>query len=124
MLNIEEVINILPKIELAAKYETTEYKLFTKDRRIIYGTEEYEFLEKSAPKYLQCFQDFEGKHHYHIAPGDTADEGKKLVAYAFSKGYKDFKGLGWILVIVHETECTIVDALVVTVGAAHGRDSS
>lgn len=41
---------------------------------------------------------------YFIAAGDKPSEGKELFAHAHSKGYKEFKGLGWILVVEHETE--------------------
>ena len=40
---------------------------------------------------------------YFIAQDDKSDE-EELFAYAVSEGYKDYKGLGWVLLLEHETE--------------------
>ncbi len=100
VLNIEEIINILKGVE---EEETLGFKLLTKEGGVIYATEEYELFEDISDELLSHFQ--EGGHiHYFIAPGDKPEDGEELFAHAHSKGYKDFKGLGWILIIEYETE--------------------
>jgi len=104
VLNIEEVISIIKKIEATHKYETLELKLITKDKKIIYSTEEFELFEQIPDKFLSPFV-CRGKHvEYFIAEGDKPGESEELFAHAHSKGYRDFKGLGWILIVEHKTE--------------------
>lgn len=105
VLNIEEVINIIKTIEATHKHKTLEFKLITKDRKIIYSTEESELFEQIPDEFLSPFGHSRGKHvEYFIAEGDKPGESEELVAHAHSKGYRDFKGLGWILIVEHKTE--------------------
>ena len=108
VLNIEETINIIKKAEAAQqqKQKTTEFKLLTKDGKVIYSTEEYEFLE-NLPKdvFSRLCKEEEHKHrHYFIAAGDKRDEEEELFAHVYSKGHRDYKGIGWILVVEHKTK--------------------
>ncbi len=104
VLNIEEAISILKEAKATAGYKTTEFKLLTKDGKLIYSTEDFEFFEDVSHKLLSRFHQEEEHLDYFIAEGDKAGEGDELFAHAKSKGYTDYKGLGWILVIEHETE--------------------
>ncbi|GAI53546.1 unnamed protein product, partial [marine sediment metagenome] len=100
----EEVINIIKKAEATIKYDTTQFKLLTKDGKIIYSTEEFRFLEEIPDELLSAFEQEKEHVSYFIAAGDKPGEGKELFAHAHSKGYGDYKGLGWILIIEHITE--------------------
>ncbi|MFH1423271.1 MAG: HAMP domain-containing protein, partial [Planctomycetota bacterium] len=108
VLNIEEVINIIKELERKAEeeIETREYKLLTKDGKIIYATEEYGFFEDISEELFPMFEMGEGERmiYYFTAEGDKPGEGEELFAHAHSKGYRNYKGLGWVLVIEHETE--------------------
>jgi len=106
VLNIEEAINIIKEVETSAKYKTTQFKLLTKDGNFIYSTENFGFLEGVSHKLLSRFrQEERGKHFdYFIAEGDKPGEENELFAHAHSKGYKEYKGLEWILIIEHTTE--------------------
>jgi len=101
--NIEEVINIIKRAEALTKYNTTEFKLCTEYGKIIYSTEKFVFFDNIPDKLLSHFES-EEHMEYFIAKGDERDEGKELFAYAHSRGYKDYKGLGWNLIVEHETE--------------------
>jgi len=103
VLNIEDTINILN--EAAKEYSSAEFKLLTQNGKIIYATEEFEFLESLPARLPFHLREKEtgNTKTYFIAKGDRAGEGDELFAYAPSKGYKDYKGLGWILVIEHKT---------------------
>ena len=104
VLNIEEVINVVKKIEATHKHKTLAFKLITKDKKIIYSTDEFELFEQMPDKFLLSFKR-RGEHAgYFIAEGDKPGEGEELFAHAHSKGYRDFKGLGWILIVEHKTE--------------------
>lgn len=105
VLNIQEVINIIQEAERASEFHTTEFKLLTKDGRIIYSTEKHEFLESFPDELVSRFHCETDEHtNYFIAAGNKPGEGEELFAHASSSGYKDFRGLGWLLVVEYETE--------------------
>ncbi|MHC4545133.1 MAG: ATP-binding protein [Planctomycetota bacterium] len=105
VLNIKEAINVLREAKASAKYKTTQFKLLTKDGMFIYSTEDFEFFENISHKLLSRLHQESGKHlDYFIAEADKPGEGEELFTHAHSRGYKDFQGLGWTLIIEHETK--------------------
>ncbi len=113
VLNIEDVISVLDQgmepgeahmEHLHAEHETMELRLLTKDGKVIYSTEKapYEIFEDVPEELLSRLGTKEDKHYF-IAIGDKPGEGDRLYSRAHSTGYMDYKGLGWILVIEHET---------------------
>jgi len=104
ILNIEEVVNILKETEASAKYKTTQFKLLTKDGKLLYSTEDFEFLEDTPHKLLSRFHQQQKHSGYFIAEGDKPAKGGELFAHAHSKGHRDYKGLGWILIVEHKTK--------------------
>ena len=108
VLNIEETINFIKKAEATAEEVTSrKFKLLHKDRKVIYATGGNEFLEPLPEELLLLLRDHYdveyGRDGYFIGAGDKAEE-TKLYAYTHSEGYKDFKGLGWIILVEHETK--------------------
>ena len=105
VFNIEETINIIKTGESATEDSIREFKLITKDGKIIYATEEFQVFENISDKLLSQFKESEKKRRgYFIAEGNQPGEGKELFAHAHSKGYRDFRGLGWILIVEHKTK--------------------
>jgi signal transduction histidine kinase len=105
VLNIEESINIIKEIEAQSEYKTTEFKLIDKNGKIIYSTGEFEIFENISNELSSHLKESKGSHReYAICPGDKPEEGKELVVCAHSKGYRDYKGLDWILITEQETE--------------------
>jgi len=102
VLNIEEVIRIIKEAYAASEYERVDFKLVTAAGKIIYSTEEYEILEDVSGE--EFFERIKDNRQYFTQERDLPHEGEELFAFAHSKGYKDFKGLGWVLLIEHETE--------------------
>jgi len=88
------------------EHETIEFKLLTKDGKIIYSTEEFEFFQDIYNETIARFGKIEDPKHrdYFIGSGDMPGEGEELFAHVHSKGYKNYKGLGWFLIIEHEVE--------------------
>ena len=105
VVNIQEIINVIKEAEQASQFETREFELATGDGRVIYSTGEHKFFEELPEKVLTKFREWDryGGVPYFIKAGDTAGEGEELITHAHSKGYKDYRGLGWILVVEHET---------------------
>jgi len=101
VLNIEEGINIINEAKNSAKYKTTQFKIVNKNGKIIYSTKtETEPFENIPEVLLPIHTE---KHYYGYFTAEDKEE-ERLFTYARSKGYKDFKGLGWILVVEHTTE--------------------
>jgi len=90
--------DIIREAEIAIKkYETTSIKLTTKDGKLIYSTKAFRFLEDVSEKVF--IKNVKGESGFFIA-----EEGgrEKLFSFAHSKGYRDFDGHGWILVMGHD----------------------
>ena len=105
--NIEDMIIVVRALEpsgIPGEAKTREFKLVDKDGRLIYSTEEFKFLEKLPINLLSEFKKESSHRAYFIAEGDKPGEGEELFAHARSRGYKDFMGLGWILIVEHETK--------------------
>ncbi len=107
VLNIEEVTRIIKELRLPEPFSghrTLHLKLLTRDGRLIYSTKEFRFLEDVS----HLVPDFVNRSRKHVATsirqGHEPGEGEELSVHVHSKGYKDYKGLGWILMIDHETE--------------------
>jgi len=109
ILNFEETINIVKGIEAGVKNPSTEFKLITKDGKILYSTDEFNFFENIPDELLPDLKSDELiSHHEHIQyfvmEGDKPGEGEGLFAHAHSRGFEDYKGLGWILITEHKTK--------------------
>ena len=106
VVNLEAVISCLKD---ADELEPAEFKLLTDDHRIIYSTEGYSILEplpgglpfdpphRNAPNWM----------NYFIAEGDTPGEGDRLCAFAHSSGFRDYGGLGWVLLVEHDRKAIL-----------------
>ncbi len=106
VLNIEYVIGIIKESEqinrqLDSEYMSMHYELVTGDGKVIYSTRDFEMLEETSVT-LQAFdQHEEGHGNYNII---TKDNGNKLAVHTHSRGYRDFKGLGWTLIVEYESD--------------------
>jgi len=107
VLNIHEVINIIKEIELHKLHKTTKFTLLTKDLKVIYSTDEHEFLSDlsgAQTSILRIDTANEASKAVFTTQSDKTNGVKMLVAYAHSAGYKNFSGLGWILAIERQTK--------------------
>ncbi len=102
VLNIQEAINMIEKMQLSGMHsghKNMAYQLMTKEGMLIYSTDEKEkpfnnILHLYEPDYSD--ESFNSKISY---------EGSEevLLIHTHSRGYKDFKGFGWILILKHKT---------------------
>ena len=114
VLNIDEVIRIVKELaeneeQIGHGYEeqaASGIKLLTGDGRVIYSTEEFEVLEDVSEELISRFYLVTSPEHvqYFIGPSDLPGEGEEMFSHSHSDGYREFKGLDWILVIEHKTE--------------------
>ena len=89
------------------KYETTRIKIVTKDGRLIYSTKAFRFLEDVSER--EFFKKIKGANGSLI----TVKEGgrEELFSCAHSESYRNFAGLQWILVMVHNVDEVLKPAL-------------
>ncbi|MHC5059788.1 MAG: ATP-binding protein [Planctomycetota bacterium] len=99
VINIKEVINIVKEAHKSSGYNTAEFKLLTRQSRVIYSTDEYAIFENMPEEFFNNLheKDRRGHKNHFISTGAEPEDEKKLLAYAHSKGYKDYKGSGWML---------------------------
>ncbi len=100
ILNIEEIINIIDELKDSSKYESENFELLTKEGSAIHETKEFEFLGIMPEEELRKYTSSEG---YFIIQEEGEDE-TEIIAHAHSVGYKDFKGLGWIIIVEYEVD--------------------
>jgi PAS domain S-box-containing protein len=92
------VKGIVRTAEIASKkHKTTEIKLTTKDGKLIYATKAFKILEDVSGQ--EYFKNIKG-----VSGSFIAVEGgiKRLYSYTHSNGYREFAGLGWILLVGHD----------------------
>ncbi len=100
VLNIEEAINIIKEVEGTAKYQNSQFTLLNGKSEVIYSTKGFGLFEDVSN--YPFYGKIEGKSGYFVSDKGTQDENEKLFAYSRSEGYRDYKGLGWILILEHE----------------------
>jgi PAS domain S-box-containing protein/putative nucleotidyltransferase with HDIG domain len=103
VLNIREIFSIIDKLKLKGKHaqhKTMHFKLATEDGRLIYSTTDFVSFEDISKELAPPHGPKEADHVDHLID----ERNKKLFTYAYSKGFRDFKGLKWILIIEHNTE--------------------
>ena len=99
ILSVLNIKGIIRESEIATKkYETTRIKVITKDGRLIYKTKAFKFLEDVSEKGF--FKKIKGENGFFV---DRVGGRERLYSYAHSKGYRNFEGLQWILVVGHDT---------------------
>lgn len=92
------VKDIVRTAEIASKkYKSTEIKLTTKDGKLIYATKVFKILEDVSGK--EYFKNIKGANGSFIAVEGGI---KRLYSYTRSSGYREFAGLGWILLVGHD----------------------
>ncbi|MBN1272559.1 MAG: HAMP domain-containing protein [Candidatus Aminicenantes bacterium] len=102
VLNIEEAIKIIKESDAEFEYAGTIFKLITQYGDTIYSTGTFQIFEKVPETLMSLYREkqLEPSHYFLLKDKDAGIN--KLYSFAFSKGYKDFNGLEWILVIEHE----------------------
>jgi PAS domain S-box-containing protein len=104
VLNIEETINIIKEAKKLQEYSGLQFKLIDGDGKLIYATGEFELFEDLSDKLVpHIFYETGRDVGYAILEADESSGQEQLIASAHSKGYRDYNGLGWHLVVGNET---------------------
>ncbi|MBW2264751.1 MAG: response regulator [Deltaproteobacteria bacterium] len=105
VLNIEEAINIVKKARETPKYSSTHFKLLNRNGQLIYSTEEYKMFEDISDELIPHIFHEQGKDvWYSVFEASKAGGKEQLIASARSRGYGNYEGLGWNLLVGQETK--------------------
>jgi signal transduction histidine kinase len=104
VLNIREIVHILERTRRESKYKTANYTVLNTEGRIICGSDIQDKMNQSESAAVLSHLNAAGSPHanYHIV--ERIDGQNHLIAYARSKGYMDYQGLGWTLLLDHEVD--------------------
>ena len=104
--NIKGVFNTLTehsKSNALHPHLKADFEMINQDGKVLYSTEGHDLYSNVSDKVFEHLVAFRKEHNnkYFI---ETEHAEEALYAYANSKGYKDYKGLGWVLVLEHHSE--------------------
>ena len=111
VLNIREVIDQVRSLQtelLSEESRTTQFELLTSDAKLIYSTEFGSYFSDELPA-----NEKSQEYHFELTAGKPLSgyeiikeepDGEVLMAYAYSQGYNNYKGLGWLLAMERSTE--------------------
>ncbi len=110
VMNVEEVINIIKVMESGKadkheEYKGMDFKLLSRDGKIIYATEEFQILSNSDAKLWEVVlknRKNPSFANFFVMPGDTLGEDDEFIAQHHSNGFMKYKGKGWILLVERE----------------------
>lgn len=112
------------KENIAEKYKDVDFDLIDKEGKIIYSTLEYKLFDEF--RFIKDIKEEKGS--FIVKETKDALEKSHIFVYSRSKGYKNFKGFGWVCVIgldAQEVMAPLAElrkdilmvSLVVTIGA-------
>ena len=105
VLNIEEAIAIIEEAQNSKKNRAIVFTLIDQTGTPIYSTAKHEGTETAWDTWFPSIASEKGKDDgYFLMTTDEKTGNKQLVAVAHSKGYRDYIGLNWSLVLHHDAE--------------------
>jgi len=94
------IVGLIRDVENYAKrHETTRVMVITEEGKIIYRSGAFKFLEDFSG--TELFKKMDRQGGYFIT---STGNRERLYSYSHSKGYRDFKGLNWIVLISHDVQ--------------------
>ena len=103
VLNIEEIFHVLENAKKDSPYKTANFELLNSKGVLILGTGKYS-TDKQFPSTSKRPSHIE--HIRHDSYFVTKEHGKEtvLIAHVHTPRFKNFKGLGWMLIAEYDTE--------------------
>ncbi len=107
VLNISEAISILKELQkhaLHKQHMTMGYLLINGLGDIVYSTEKQELSKDILDKHISSIANNTQHLHNNFFSENSPGERERLFIFAQSRGHRSLKGLGWTLIIGHDTE--------------------
>ncbi|UCG56980.1 MAG: HAMP domain-containing protein [Phycisphaerales bacterium] len=104
VLNIEDVIETIDAAKHESHYQTTRISLLSKEEKLIYATGPSECSRHMPQIRTELGGRLDRVAHdgYTVVREQSGHE--RLYAHAHARDHKEFDGLGWILLVGHDTE--------------------
>lgn len=116
--SIDRITHIVDRAAAEARdkegYRTVQFKLLTRDWRVIYSTQGYEFLESLPPTLSASLENLHDSRHSSGHPGMTnavLHKDENLFACVHSQGHRDYAGLGWTFMVSLRTREVLAPVL-------------
>jgi len=113
VLDVKEVINIINEARtryLAEARRAEVYTLLDAQKRVLYSTRDFSLFQDGASLLPEGYGSAPRVPRTGTFIRYDEERGGLLCAYARSNGHRDFKGLGWILLLEHDMERTFAPA--------------
>jgi signal transduction histidine kinase len=102
---VKSVLNIEDAYAFFEEEMPICFKLLNKENRVIYSTdEEHVFFEDLTGRAPYDVLLSEKNDSHIIADNGIHQDHAELIEYVHSTGFKDYEGLGWVLVVEHDVE--------------------
>ncbi|MDP8253958.1 MAG: ATP-binding protein [Candidatus Kaelpia aquatica] len=107
VLNLYEITNIVDNIKYQylshLKHSTVDVKLIDKNDKLLYSTGDFKQFEDVSQELYSRYGHINNAQHRDYYIGMGSDGNKKLFSHAHMQDYRDFKSLGWRLIVEHNT---------------------
>ncbi|MDH3385489.1 MAG: ATP-binding protein [Nitrosopumilus sp.] len=113
MKSVVNINNILVSIQEAksdSTHTSTQFELINKNNQIIFSTEQDWRLFEDAISRPYIKTVIEGKDHVIIKENELMEIGN-LYSFSYSEGYRNYDGLGWILILKYDTQDVLSSVL-------------
>ena len=104
--NIKDVISVLTEHNksnaLHPHQIKADFEIINRNGEVIYSTEGHDLYSKVSDKVFEHFVASRKEDTKYFIETEHGEEA--LYSHAYSEGYKDYKGLGWILVLENNSE--------------------
>lgn len=100
VLNVDSVVAGLGRAMVSHQKKRVDFMLIDSAGRNIYSTDGSPFQKDMTKE--PFFAGIKGDKGFLTASGNDAGKGEKIFAYARSKGFRDYEGLGWFLIMEHD----------------------
>jgi len=112
VLNVRQIADIFKELEDEKEIigqstqNITEFELITADYKYIYATEKHHQIGSKVEEAIiqNVPASVKAGRNYWFKEDDSSRQDRNLYAFARSNGFRDYKGLGWILVIEQKAD--------------------
>ncbi|OGP75822.1 MAG: hypothetical protein A2W09_09360 [Deltaproteobacteria bacterium RBG_16_50_11] len=97
VMDIKHLVHSIAESKPLKYNDRMQYKLLTRDGRMLFSNEQHEFLEDVSTQ--EFFSHIGNADGYFVADWDRTTEGLEVFSYSHLRDYNKIKGLGWIVVL-------------------------
>jgi PAS domain S-box-containing protein len=107
ILNVQEVVDIVDQFiieERGGMSETLHAKILDRNQEIIYSSKSTGHDHLVLEEMISKFHNEENLDYWLFEEGDEDSIEKEFIIWAESRGYKDFSGIDWVLLLEYDAD--------------------